>query len=363
MSVAATIPFVLGVQALGGLVADWGQLDPETKTAVISYLFMRSFSVLPVFLTTAARNYLQSRQDTRAIVWSTVIANLLNVPLSILLGFGDAALVSTGLPGLGFGAGMGVAGLGLASTLVSGVRLMVLLKQIRKVMPNPKVVEPLSSGVGQLLRVGWPIGLHWFLEVGVFVAVTVLAGHFGTRTVAGHQIALQLSTLTFCICLGLSSAATVRVGRAIGRQDQGAARDAALKAALATVLFMVSTAALFSTVPEWLSSLFSGDPEVVAAGASLLRIVAFSRLQMAFRLLWLVPFEASGKHIRRCSSTPLATGFLGYPLVSGSVSNVRWGPRGLWWGLTIGLVFSAITLSWRFVQRSARPVATLEVQT
>ena len=112
VSVAATIPFVLGVQALGGLVADWGQLDPETKTAVISYLFMRSFSVLPVFLTTAARNYLQSRQDTRAIVWSTVIANLLNVPLSILLGFGDAALVSTGLPGLGFGAGMGVAGVG-----------------------------------------------------------------------------------------------------------------------------------------------------------------------------------------------------------------------------------------------------------
>ena len=229
-------------------------------------------------------------------------------------------------------------------------------------MPNPKVVEPLSSGVGQLLRVGWPIGLHWFLEVGVFVAVTVLAGHFGTRTVAGHQIALQLSTLTFCICLGLSSAATVRVGRAIGRQDQGAARDAALKAALATVLFMVSTAALFSTVPEWLSSLFSGDPEVVAAGANLLRIVAFFQVADGIQAVMAGALRGLGETHADAPQRhwPLV---LGLPIGLWLSFEREMGAEGLWWGLTIGLVFSAITLSWRFVQRSARPVATLELQT
>ncbi len=93
--------------------------------------------------------------------------------------------------------------------------------------------------LGRMLVLGVPIGLQYTLEWGVFGTVLLLMGRLGTVPVAAHQIAINVASLTFMVPLGVSAAATVLVGHAVGRADPTGVRRSA-GAALATGIAFMS---------------------------------------------------------------------------------------------------------------------------
>jgi MATE family multidrug resistance protein len=328
--------------------------------AVHDYLVMRSISVLPLFLATAAQNYLQAHRSTAAIVRSMLVANILNVPFSLVLCFGDSALVKVGLPGIGLGEGMGVAGLGLATTIVSVGRYFILRPAAQTIAPSVITKGVDRKSLGSLLKNGWPIGFHWGVEVGVFVTVTVMVGFFGPHVVAGHQIALQLSTFTFCACLGLSGAASVRVGQAVGRGSHLDARRAGITGAVLSLALMSTTALMFLFLAPELISCFSSDPAVANAARPLFRIIAVFQLSDGLQAAMAGALRGLGDARSAMLIGIVGYWFLGFPIGYWLAFHQHLGAPGLWWGLTVGLTFAAICMSIRFWQVSGTPVAPLE---
>jgi MATE family multidrug resistance protein len=212
-----------------------------------------------------------------------------------------------------------------------------------------------------MLVLGVPIGLQYALEWGVFGTVLLLMGRLGTVPVAAHQIAINVASLTFMVPLGVSAAATVLVGHAVGRGDPAGARRSA-GAALATgVAFMSLTALGFLFLPTAIARVYSEDAAVIALAATLLPIAG------AFQIFDGIQVVSIGI-LRGLADTraPFVIAVLGFWLVGFPVSLVLGfrtplGPAGLWWGLVVGLVVVAILLLLRTRARFRRRITRVVI--
>jgi MATE family multidrug resistance protein len=215
--------------------------------------------------------------------------------------------------------------------------------------------------LARILRVGIPIGAQQWLEFGVFGAAGLLMGWIGTIAVASHQVALQLAALTFMIPVGVAQATSVIVGQAVGKGDPPSARRAVGAGLLTGMGFMAVTAALFLTIPETLARVFSEDLEVVAAAALLLPIAG------AFQIFDGLQVVAAGA-LRGVGDTrvPMIMNLVGFWLVGLPISaalafGLDVGPRGIWWGLAIGIGVVAVLLSFRIRRRFGRALRRLVI--
>ncbi len=353
-----TLPLVALVVACAALLGFTGQ-DPETLPPTRAFLFGRLPSILPFLVFAALRSYLQGRGATRAMVFAVLAANLVNAPLCALLVFGDAALVRVGLPPLGVPA-LGLLGAGLASSVATFVQLLVVGLALRRMPtpPGPGSVRRLEPAIAwHVLALGAPIGLQMLAEVGIFALASVVMGQLGRTSLAAHQVALQLASTTFMVPLGIGSAASVRVGQAIGRGDAEGTRRAGLVAIGAGAAFMLLCALLFVAAGEPLARVFAVDARVVRAAVPLVAIAAFFQLSDGVQAVASGALRGAGDVRWPLLSNLVGHYVIGLPTSLVLAFGLGWGAPGLWWGLSAGLTGVAAALLARFVVLTRRAVA------
>jgi len=203
-----------------------------------------------------------------------------------------------------------------------------------------------SRRIWALLKLGLPAAGQIGLETSVFATVTILIGKLSASVLAGHQIALTVVSTTFMMPLGISSAAAVRVGHAIGRKDpQGAARSG--WTALAFGGGAMSLAALALLIePRPIARLFTPEAAIIAAAAPLLRVAAFFQLFDGLQVTATGALRGAGD-----TRTPMLCHFAGYwiiglPLGALLCFHYSLGAVGLWMGLSVGLILIGIVLFW-----------------
>jgi MATE family multidrug resistance protein len=198
-----------------------------------------------------------------------------------------------------------------------------------------------AGALRRMLAIGLPIGTQMMLEYGVFAVAGVMMGWIGTAALAGHQVALNLASLTFMVPLGVSSAAAVLVGSAIGRGDMPEARRAAAASFVGGVSFMVLSATAMLLFPGSFARLYSNDAAVVAVAATLLPIAGVFQVFDGLQVVSIGVLRGAAD-----TRAPMLINVLGFWLMGLPVSwwlGVRrgLGPAGLWWGLTLGLIVVA----------------------
>jgi multidrug resistance protein, MATE family len=212
--------------------------------------------------------------------------------------------------------------------------------------------------LGELFRLGLPIALTWAFEVGIFSAAVYLMGLIDTVSVAAHVIALQLAALAFMVPLGLSQAATVRVGYGHGAGDRWwIARSGRVALGLALGFAGASAAAMW-LFPDSLAALFL-DPREANSAAVLALAVQFLLIAAIFQLADGV--QVIGAAILRGlhdTKVPMLFAAFGYWVVgigAGAWLAFRGGlaGRGIWIGLALGLAVVAVLMLWRWMRREA----------
>jgi MATE family multidrug resistance protein len=174
---------------------------------------------------------------------------------------------------------------------------------------------------------------------------------------AGHQIAINLASLSFMVPLGIGAAASTRVGNAIGRGDQRGARRAAEVALSAGGAIMVGSALVFGLLPSALARIYSPDAQVIAQAAVLIRIAALFQIFDGTQAVGCGVLRGAGDTRAAMVINLVGYWVLGLPLGVLWAFRLHAGPRGLWWGLTLGLAFVAVLLTARIVTRFRRDIA------
>jgi len=296
--------------------------------------------VLPYLAFVALRQTVQAFALVRPVVVAVVVANLANVFLDWGMVFGR----------FGFPA-MGPVGSAWATTTCRWLMVLILLWGCRKALApflrHWSRVDLALAPLWRMVRIGFPIGLQLWIEFMAFSVALLLVGLLGTIPLAGHQIALMLAALTYMVPLGVSAAAAVLVGHAVGRGDPEAARREASAALACGIGFMSVTAVVLISFAPWLARVFTADPGILAAAAALIPIAGVFQVVDGIQ-------GVSGGILRGAGDTrvPMLANLAGYailalPLGAWLCFSSGWGAQGIWWGLCAGLAAVAALLGWR----------------
>ncbi|QYX55843.1 MATE family efflux transporter [Roseovarius sp. SCSIO 43702] len=328
-----------------------GQTEAAATTAG-AYLRIAGWALVPALLVMVLKSYLSALERTQIVLWVTVAAVLLNIGVNWLLIFGRL-----GFPELGV---RGAAIASLAVNVAASGALAVYAAWMRK---GHDLFARLWRLDGQallgLIRVGAPIGLTNLAESGLFAASTVMMGWLGTVPLAAHGVVMELSSITFMIHLGISNAATIHAGQAIGRRDAANLRRGALTAVALSGCVALAAVAAFLAFPHELVGLFIG--EKVPDRAAVIEIGALLMIGAGlFQVMDGAQIMALGL-LRGVQDTvvPLLIAVLCYWGLGISASYVLgftlgYGGIGIWLGLAIGLAGAATLLMLRFLRWSGR---------
>ncbi|XXX78656.1 MATE family efflux transporter [Sorangium sp. So ce134] len=307
----------------------------------------------PVFL--AGKSFLQAHGATRPALVAVIAANLVNVAACNLMVRGDEALRWVGLPPLGLPQ-LGALGAGLAASLASAVLSSIVLFSARRRRAAPRGEEGEGAvPVAVVYRLGVPIGLQLLAEVGVFGMTALLAGRLGATVVSAHQIAIGLASFAFMGAIGVGGATAVRVGHAVGA-GRSPLRPGMLGLLLGAGIMCVS-ASTYALFPRTLIGAFTPDADVLAIGVPLLRIAALFQLFDGVQAVAAGALRGAGDVRFPFWANLGAHWAFGLPLSIGLAFGLDLGVRGLWFGLTAGLIAVAGVLSARFVRLARAPVA------
>jgi MATE family multidrug resistance protein len=344
LSALVTLVLALPIAALPLLLEPSG-IAPEVAHDARLFLWLRLPGLWPMLAFAALRSYLQAREELRALIVATVVANFANLGLDVLLVFGKLGLPALGAPGSG-----------LATSICSLLQFAILALAVR---PGRRQT-PRALDLRKALEVGIPVGLQMGAEVGVFALVGLLAGRLGAQSLAAHQVAISLASFTFCAAVGVGMAGTVRVGWAVGARDTPAARRAGLTAFAGGAAIMSISALSFWLAPGALARMLSDQPEVISASIPLLGVCAVFQLSDGIQGVGAGVLRGAGDTRFAFVANLVGHYAVGLPVAIVLGLHMGHGVIGLWWGLCAGLTAVAIALLTRFVRLSSREIAPLE---
>jgi MATE family multidrug resistance protein len=344
-------PFVMGlVWTVEPLLGKLG-IDPSVLATSRPYLRALNYSTPALMLYFALRRYVQALGIVRPVMIILVTANVINLAGNWVLVLGRLGAPRMGAEGSGW------------ATCIS--RLYMAAMMVVVVIPHARGARiswrPDFSRIAVLLKLGIPAAGQIGVEIAVFTTVTVLIGRINAVSLAANQIALNTVSTTFMMPLGVSSAAAVRVGHALGRNDsEGASRAGWTALALGAAVMSVAALALLG-VPGWIARLFTPEVSVSAAAAVLLRVAAFFQLFDGLQVVATGALRGAGD-----THTAAVCHFVGYWVIGLPVGAVLCfgrglGAPGLWAGLTLGLIVIGIILvmAWRRKARHLAPLTPL----
>ncbi len=356
LALVLSVPCILVVRNVEGVLVLLGQ-DESTAALAQDYIRAISWGILPFLWFVALRGFIEGVSRPRPATVVSFVAVGLNIVANYVLMFGKLGLPRLGLVGTGW-----------ASTIVfwfmfgALALITVSTREFARYEVLMHIRRPDPHFFRELFRIGWPIGVSYGIEAGLFMITALMMGLLGTVALAAHQIAIQCASFTFMVPLGIGIAASVRVGQAVGRGDPDGARIAGYVAVGLGAAFMFVAAVLFWTVPRAIVSLYldlsdAANLEVVSLSVALLYVAA------VFQIFDGVQVTAAGA-LRGLKDTrmPMLIGLVSYWAIGLTAGyafgfGVGLGPTGLWWGLVLGLAAAAILLLGRFRSRSNLPVS------
>ena len=310
-------------------ILDYGE---KLNAIIIEYLIITSFSIIGIAVYQGLREYLQAMEKTFLANLIALLGVVVNLYFNYAFVFGK-----WGMPDLG------VAGLAWASL---SVRIFMAGALIIVVMKNHKFIGKIDWGFcKEVLKLSTPIALAVFFEVMAFCSVTLFVGRFGPVQTAANNLALTLGSLTFMVPLSISSAVGVKVGHAYGEKNFSNVKTFIFVSLLISQAFMLFSAVMYFTMPEFLLGLFTQDTEVLIWGVQLLFLVGLFQFFDGAQIT--IAGILRGLSVTRASSVAVFIGYwiIGIPLGYYLAFVLKMESKGMWIGLAISLGVVAIMLA------------------
>ncbi|MGK7949986.1 MAG: MATE family efflux transporter [Xenococcaceae cyanobacterium] len=345
-----TIPLVLAIAHLDRIMLQLGQVQ-TTVTLANTYLDIILWGFFPALGFVLLRGVVSGLSHARPVMFIVITGTIFNITGNYVLGFGKFGFPRLELAGLALASIISFWGMFLA--LVIYILKHPQLKQYRIVQEAHRL-KP--SILRDLIRVGLPIGIFSALEIGLFTIVTYLMGALGTEVLAAHQIVFQTIVVIFMIPLGMSYAATVRVGQWFGQKNLAGIKRSGYLSIFMGFIFAISVTIAMLLFPQVIVGLYLdiNDPanaKVIALALPMLTIATVSQIPDMIQKI--THGALQGIQDTRIPTLLSIPAFWGVGLTSGYILGftLDLGGTGLWLGHFMGMAIAAVLFLVRFHQQ------------
>jgi MATE family multidrug resistance protein len=328
------------------------QQPEEVVVLAIPYLNLVAFSLIPLVIFEAIKQFTDGMSMTKYPMYATLIANIINVVLNYLLIFGKFGFPEMGMVGAAYGT--------LVSRIIMVIYLWTLLRykeRSRKIVRNIKLFTLDFSMIKKIVNIGSLSAMQMFFEVAIFTAAIWLSGLLGKNSQAANQIALNLSSMTFMVAMGLSVASMIRVGNQKGLQNYKELRRIAFSIFLLGILLAVFFALLFFIFHKSLPNIYvdlndttnyKDNMEVLSIASNLLLAAAFFQISDSIQVVVLGALRGLQDVKIPTILTFISYWVVGFPVSYFLGKEEMYGSFGIWLGLLAGLTTASVLLFIRF---------------
>ena len=314
----------------------------EVVQAAIPYYLIHVASLVPMMLFFSIKQFFEGVGNTKIAMVITIIANLVNVGLNYILIYGNL-----GFPALGLN-GAGISSL-IARLMMPVIFILIILKR-----PSLKVYLDAAQRarfeiekIKRMMSVGLSVGMQMVIEILAFSIGAVMLGWISKESLAGHQVAIGMASMTYMISFGLASGTTIRVSHAFGDHDPKELKHAIFASLHIVIAFMSLMGILFVVLRNQLPLLFTNDPMVISIAAGLLVVGAFFQIFDGVQVVLLGALRGMAD-VR----IPMFIAFFSYIIVSLPISYLlafvfNFGYSGVWIGFVFGLSTAALLFGFR----------------
>jgi MATE family multidrug resistance protein len=316
---------------------------PEVVRQAEPFLILLGLSIIPMLIFNTFKQFAEGLGFTKQAMLISIWGNVLNILLGIIFVKGLFGITPMGIKGVGY------------STLIDRCLMATVMglyvfrsKRFKKYLTSFSFTRVSRARCLQILRIGAPVALQYTFEISAFSGAAILIGTIGFHEQAAHQVAINLASITYMMASGFSAAAAIKSGNYFGAKDHQNLRQSAISSYHIVLVFMLFTACTFTIGNQLLPWIYTSDHEVIAIAAQLLIVAALFQLFDGTQVVGLGILRGMGD-----VNIPTVITFLAYWIVGLPVGYLlgiplHLGVRGIWYGLTLGLMTSAILLFFRF---------------
>jgi MATE family multidrug resistance protein len=323
-------------------------LDHLDQTAEVvrqarPFLTLLGLSIIPMLIFNTFKQFAEGLGFTKQAMLISIWGNLLNIIIGIIFVKGLFGIAPMGIKGVGY------------STLIDRCVMATVMgfyvfrsERFKKYLKSFKFTRISRARGMQILKIGAPVALQYTFEISAFSGAAILIGTIGYHEQAAHQVAINLASITYMMSSGLSAAAAIKSGNYFGAKDHHNLRQSAISSYHIVLIFMLVTACLFTLGNNLLPWMYTSDRIVIDIAAQLLIIAALFQLFDGTQVVGLGILRGMGDVNVPTIITFLAYWIVGLPLGYLLGIPLHLGVKGIWYGLTLGLMTSAILLFFRF---------------
>jgi MATE family multidrug resistance protein len=324
----------------------------EVVELAIPYLDLVAFSLIPLIIFQGFKQFSDGLSMTRYPMYATLLGNIINIILNYLLIFGKFGFPEMGIVGAAYGT--------LASRIIMVWYLWFLLKgkdKSKAFVTHIKFFVLNKLMLKKIINLGAPSAMQMFFEVAIFTAAIWLSGLLGKNPQAANQIALNLSSMTFMVAMGLSVASMIRVGNQKGLENYTELRRIAFSIFLLGIILATCFAIIFFAFHNYLPKLYVDfdnvenlidNTEVISIASNLLVVAAIFQISDSIQVLVLGALRGLQDVKIPTVITFISYWLFGFPISWFLGKEEVYGSFGIWMGLLAGLTTAAILLYIRF---------------
>ncbi|MBX2964341.1 MAG: MATE family efflux transporter [Cyclobacteriaceae bacterium] len=325
----------------------------DVVTLAIPYLYIIALSIVPFMIFQTYRQFGEGLHSTRMAMIIVIACNLLNIFLNYLLIYGKFGFPELGLNGAGWATL-------IARALMGALMLLYIYygKKFTDYRAGFSFGNYSRKLVMRMLNIGIPAGIQFIFEVSAFGFSAIMMGWLGTTTLAAHQIAINLATISYMTTSGLGAAATIRVGSYLGKRDIPTLRTAGFTLMGMALIIMTVWGIAFVVWRHELPLLYINDQSVIAIAAPLMIIAGLFQLSDGMQVVC-----AGALRGLQDVKIPSFMIFVAYWVISLPLGywlgfKLDYGAIGIWLGLLIGLTITATAMFIRFAMLSKKLLHT-----
>lgn len=330
----------------------------EVVLLTMPYLDIIAISLIPLIIFQGFKQFSDGLSLTKHAMYATIVGNLINIGLNYILIFGKLGFPKMGIVGAGVGT--------LVSRLAMIAIIWTLLKNDKKAsafVTHIRLFILDSTMLKKIINLGLPSAMQMFFEVAIFTSAIWLSGLLGKNAQAANQIALNLSSMTFMIAMGLSVTAMIRVGNQKGLRNYEELQRIAKSIFLMGIMFASVFALLFLIFHDIFPALYldlddvnnySDNQEVVSIASKLLLVAALFQISDSAQVIFLGALRGLQDVKMPTVLTFIAYWMIGFPTSYFLGKESAYGSTGIWIGLLVGLASASIFLYLRFIYLTNR---------
>ncbi|SEB19265.1 MATE family efflux transporter [Pedobacter hartonius] len=319
----------------------------DVVTYAKPYLQYLGVSIIPLMIFQTFKQFTEGLGFTKQAMYISIWGNLINILFGLVFVKGLFGITP-----------MGVKGVGL-STLIDRVLMCVVMgyyvfssRNFRPYLRNFRLTFFDKVRSLKILKIGAPVSLQYSFEISAFSGAAILIGTIGAVEQAAHQVAINLASVTYMISSGIASAATIKTGNNLGKNNFGDLRKSALASYHVILVFMAITAVIFILASGVLPYIYTEDLAVIGIASHLLIIAGFFQLFDGTQVVGLGVLRGLGDVNYPTIITFFAYWVIGIPLGYFLGIPLGLGVNGIWYGLTFGLLTASVLLFFRFQKRT-----------